>query len=367
MIPYLDLHKMNHRYKTDFESAFRDFMERGQNILGESVTQFESQFATYCGSSHCVGVGNGLDALRLIFEAYKVMGKLRPGDKVVVCAHTYVATILAIKQASLTPVLVDAHTDSFNFDFEALAELKDSRIKAILPTHLYGALAPMDEIYTLAKSRNWLIVEDAAQAHGAKNQHDIRAGHLGDAAAFSFYPTKNLGALGDAGAVTTDDSDLAETVGILRNYGSQQRYYNKYSGFNSRLDELQAAFLSIKLADLDRDNDQRIRIARRYDQEINHPDLILPPGRYTGDHVYHLYVVRTKEREKLQQHLKSRDIGTLIHYPIPPHKQEGLSALDSDYPITEQLHDTVLSIPMSPVMTEDQIDQVVAALNSFTP
>jgi dTDP-4-amino-4,6-dideoxygalactose transaminase len=225
----------------------------------------------------------------------------------------------------------------------------------------------MDEIYALAKSRNWLIVEDAAQAHGAKNQRDIRAGHLGDAAAFSFYPTKNLGALGDAGAVTTDDSDLAETVSILRNYGSQQRYYNKYSGFNSRLDELQAAFLSIKLASLDRDNEQRIRIARRYDHEINHPDLILPLGRYTGDHVYHLYVVRTQEREKLQQHLKSCDIGTLIHYPIPPHKQEGLSALDSDYPITEQLHDTVLSIPMSPVMTDDQIDRVVAALNSFIP
>lgn len=368
MIPYLDLHKINDRHRADFESAFKVFMDRGQNILGESVTDFESQFAQYCGVKFCVGVGNGLDALRLIFEAYKVIGKLKPGDKVLVCAHTYVATVLSVKQAGLTPVLIDATEDTFNFDLKALNELNDPDIKAILPTHLYGALAPMNEISALANMRNWLVIEDAAQAHGAKNQHNSRAGHLGDAAGFSFYPTKNLGALGDAGAVTTDDAQLAEVIRCLRNYGSQQRYYNKFSGFNSRLDELQAAFLAIKLPQLDQDNARRVHIAMRYDAEIINPHIRLPLGRYHGDHVYHLYVVRTGYREKLERHLQRQGIGTLIHYPVPPHKQEGLTELGLErHPIAEQLHDTVLSIPMSPVLTKEEVDQVIAGLNSFTP
>lgn len=368
MIPYLDLHKINDRHRADFESAFKVFMDRGQNILGEAVTDFEAQFAQYCGVKFCVGVGNGLDALRLIFEAYKIIGKLKTGDKVVVCAHTYVATVLSVKQAGLIPVLIDAKEDTFNFDLKALNQLTDPDIKAILPTHLYGALAPMKEISAMANTRNWLVVEDAAQAHGAKNQNDIRAGHLGDAAGFSFYPTKNLGAMGDAGAVTTDNAELAEVIRSLRNYGSEQRYYNKFSGFNSRLDELQAVFLSVKLPQLDQDNARRVQIAMRYDTEIVNPHIILPDGRYDGDHVYHLYVVRTEHRAKLESHLKQLGIGTLIHYPVPPHKQEGLSELGIErHPISEQLHDTVLSIPMSPVLTNEQVDQVIAGLNSFTP
>lgn len=368
MIPYLDLQKINDRHKADFESAFKGFLDRGQNILGDSVSDFETQFARYCGTKFCVGVGNGLDALRLIFEAYKVIGKLKPGDKVVICAHTYVATVLSVKQAGLTPVLIDAVQDTFNFDLNALNELNDPGIKAILPTHLYGALAPMSEISALAKARNWLIIEDAAQAHGAKNEYNLRAGHLGDAAGFSFYPTKNLGALGDAGAVTTSDAQLAEVIRCLRNYGSQERYYNKFSGFNSRLDELQAAFLSIKLPQLDQDNARRVQIAMRYDTEIDNPNIILPVGRYNGDHVYHLYVVRTMDRKKLEGHLQRLGIGTLIHYPVPPHKQEGLPELSLErYPISEQLHETVLSIPMSPVLTQEQVDQVIAGLNSFAP
>ncbi len=366
MIPYLDLHKINNRHKADFEAAFGTFMDRGQTILGASVEKFESDFAHYCGVKHCVGVGNGLDALRLIFEAYKVMGKLSPGNKVVICAHTYVATVLSVKQAGLTPVLIDADLETFNFDIAALTALDDPDIKAILPTHLYGGLAPMDEISALAQRRGWLIVEDAAQAHGAKTLQDLRAGHLGHAAGFSFYPTKNLGALGDAGAVTTDDDELADTVRLLRNYGSQERYFNKLSGFNSRLDELQAAFLEIKLKMLDQDNAWRIAIAQRYNAEIHNPQIILPIPRYGGDHVYHLYVVRTPYREQLQQHLEELGIGTLIHYPVPPHKQEGLAELGADcFPKTEQLHDRVLSLPMSPVMTADQVDRVISGLNSF--
>ncbi len=368
MIPYLDLHKINDRHRADFEAAFASFMDRGQTILGSAVTQFESEFAAFCGVKHCVGVGNGLDALRLVFEAYKVMGKLSNGDKVAICAHTYVATVLSVKQAGLTPVLIDANPDSFNFDVAALTALEDPAVKAILPTHLYGAIAPMEEITSLAKLRDWLIIEDAAQAHGAKNKQGLRAGHLGHAAGFSFYPTKNLGALGDAGAVTTDDDELAQTVRLLRNYGSQERYFNKLSGFNSRLDELQAAFLSIKLQGLDKDNAARIAIAKRYDAQIANSEIILPNARYDGDHVYHLYVVRTKHRELLQNHLKELGIGTLIHYPIPPHKQEGLSEFAGQgYPVTEHLHDQVLSIPMSPVMTGEQVDRVISGLNSFRP
>lgn len=368
MIPYLDLHKINDRHRADFEAAFASFMDRGQTILGAAVTQFEMDFAQYCEVKHCVGTGNGLDALRLIFEAYKVMGKLSNGDKVAICAHTYVATVLSVKQAGLIPVLIDANPDSFNFDVAALTALEDPSVKAILPTHLYGALAPMEEIVTLAKLRDWLIIEDAAQAHGAKNKQGLRAGRLGHAAGFSFYPTKNLGALGDAGAVTTEDDELAQTVRLLRNYGSQERYFNKLSGFNSRLDELQAAFLSIKLPGLDKDNAARVAIAKRYDAQIANSEIILPNARYDGDHVYHLYVVRTKHRELLQNYLKELGIGTLIHYPIPPHKQEGLSEFAGQgYPVTEHLHDQVLSIPMSPVMTAEQVDRVISGLNSFRP
>ncbi len=368
MIPYLDLNKINNRHRADFEAAFGVFMDRGQTILGKAVSNFESEFAAYCGVKHCVGVGNGLDALRLIFEAYKVMGKLKNGNKVLICAHTYVATVLSVKQAGLTPVLIDASPETFNFDLEVLGKVNDPEIKAILPTHLYGALAPMQEIVALAKIRNWLIIEDAAQAHGAKNQQRLRAGQLGHAAGFSFYPTKNLGALGDAGAVTTDDDQLAKTVSLLRNYGSQERYYNKLSGFNSRLDELQAAFLSVKLKVLDQDNAARISIAQQYDAGINNAAIILPTPSYSGEHVYHLYVIRTAFRQKLQDHLQSLGIGTLIHYPIPPHKQEGLSELNGvQYPATEQLHESVLSIPMSPVMTPEQVAKVIAGLNSFKP
>lgn len=366
MIPYLDLNSINKRYQGQFAEAFEKFMERGQMILGDSLSRFEKDYAQYCGTQYCIGVGNGLDALRLIFEGYKIHGKLKDGDKVLLCAHSYVATVLAVKQAGLVPVLLEVDPKTFNFDLDALNAVNDPDIKALLPTHLYGDVSPMEAIWVLAQERGWLVIEDAAQAHGAVGVHGKRAGNLAHAAAFSFYPTKNLGALGDGGAVTTNDPELAQCIAYLRNYGSGQKYYNKYSGFNSRLDELQAAFLAIKLKDLDRDNARRIAIAQRYHDQVHNPKIVLPRPNFDGSHVYHLFVVQCEDREKLKAYLATAGIGTSIHYPVPPHRQEGLSELSHfEFPKTERLHETVLSLPMSPVMTDQEVDRVIQALNSF--
>ena len=366
MIPFLDLHKINSRLEQDFKQRFDEFLDSGYYILGNQLSAFESEFATYCGVKYCVGVGNGLDALRLILEGYKQLGRIEPGDEVLVAANTFIATILAIKQAGLTPVLVEADKDSYNFDLDALRGAIGPKTKAIMPVHLYGELSPMEALKQIAETQQLLIIEDAAQAHGASDSDGEKAGNLGDAAGFSFYPTKNLGALGDGGAITTNDDALAGMVRKLRNYGTSSKYINEVAGFNSRLDEVQAAFLRTKLPLLDADNDKRRTIVNRYLKEISNRKINLP--RYSGgnDHVFHLFVVRVKDRIAFMEYLKDHKIGCLIHYPVAPHRLKPLSEFrELSFPVSEQLHQEVVSIPMSPVLTDDEVTKVIEVLNGY--
>ncbi|MGB5941365.1 MAG: DegT/DnrJ/EryC1/StrS family aminotransferase [Leeuwenhoekiella sp.] len=368
MIPFLDLAKINASYQKELEQDFKKFLNAGQYVLGSPVSNFEQEFAAYCQTDHCIGVGNGLDALRLIFEGYKVLGKLEEGDEVLVCAHSYIATILAITQAGLKPAFVDAKTSHFNFDLKQLNQSVSENVKAIIVTHLYGQLGPMEALLAFAEKNDLLLIEDAAQAHGARLGKDASkaAGNFGHAAGFSFYPTKNLGALGDAGAVVTSDSALAEVISALRNYGSSKRYLNKYEGFNSRLDGLQAAFLSRKLKDLDTANDKRQRIAKQYLAKIRNPKISLPFYDGSQNHIFHLFVVRIAQRALLMEHLQAAGIGYLIHYPVPPHKQRALQSYNEQhYPIAEKLADEVLSIPLHPALTAQEVNFIIEALNSF--
>ncbi len=379
MIPFLDLHKINARFETQFQEAFKHFLDSGYYILGNSVAQFEKTFAHYCGVKNCIGVANGLEALRLILEGYKVLGKIKEGDEVIVAANTYIATILAIKQAGLKPVLVDAEADTYGFDISKLEQAVTTITKAIMPVHLYGQITNIDIVTAFAKAHNLLVIEDAAQAHGAKFQisnskpqipndthHFLKAGNLGDAAGFSFYPTKNLGALGDGGAVTTNDDALAEVLRKLRNYGASTKYVNELQGFNSRLDELQAAFLLVKLKQLDTDNNRRREIAKTYLTQLFNPKVILPVVPNYEAHVFHLFVVRVKNRNEFMDYMEQHRVGTLIHYPIAPHKQKGLIELNHlIFPVTDILHDTVVSIPMSPVMTDEEVQEVIKVINSY--
>ena len=388
MIPFLNLHRINERYEADFQQQFQAFLDSGHYILGAQLRRFETEFASYCGVKHCVGVGNGLDALRLILEGYKELGKLTEGDEVLVAANTYIATIIAIQQAGLKPVLVEAESATYGFDIKALENKISVTTKAVMPVHLYGQVTTMDAVLTLAKAHNLLVIEDAAQAHGAEfrvqsSRFEVpgsnsmgkpegdKAGNLGHAAGFSFYPTKNLGALGDGGAVTTNDDELAAMVKKIRNYGASSKYVNEVKGLNSRLDEIQAAFLSVKLKTLDGDNEQRRAIAKRYLTEITNNHIILPTIPDWNAHVFHLFVVRTKttkDREQLQKHLEKQGVGTLIHYPIPPHKQQALREFNTlSFPVAEAIHETILSIPISPVMNDDEVINVIEAVNSFKP
>jgi len=366
MIPFLDLHKINARFESDFQNRFKAFLDSGHYILGNSVTAFENEFAAYCGTSHCIGVGNGLDALRLILEGYKILGRLKEGDEVLVASNTYIATILAIKQAGLVPVLVESESKTFNFDLNALKAAINSKSKAIMPVHLYGQLSPMQDINAMAKSYNMLVIEDAAQSHGARNHDGVRAGNLGNAAGFSFYPTKNLGALGDGGAVTTNDEELANLIRMLRNYGAAKKYVSKYLGINSRLDEIQAAFLRCKLPTLDADNNRRREIASRYLSEINNSKIVLPIFKGGEDHIFHLFVVLVEDRDDFIEFLKRNEIGTLVHYPVAPHRQEALSAFSHlSFPVTEKIHREIVSIPVSPILTETQVSRIISVLNSY--
>ncbi len=366
MIKFLDLHKINSRFEDDFQTKFQKLLNSGHFILGNEVSSFETEFASYCGIKHAIGVANGLDALRLILEGYKILGKLAVGDEVIVASNTYIATILAIKQAHLIPVLVDAEIQTFNFDFRALELAITAKTKVIMPVHLYGQLASMHSINALASQHNLLVIEDAAQAHGATDTNNKKAGNLGNAAGFSFYPTKNLGALGDGGTVTTNDDKLASTIRKLRNYGASSKYVNDIIGFNSRLDELQAAFLRIKLHLLDNDNTRRQEIAKRYVSEIKNNKIQHPTYSRTLDHVFHLFVVRVKNREDFILHLQKNEIGLLIHYPIAPHKQQAFPEYNNlRFPITEKIHREVVSIPISPVMDEEEVDKVIMVLNSY--
>ncbi|MDI1303704.1 MAG: DegT/DnrJ/EryC1/StrS family aminotransferase, partial [bacterium] len=341
----------------------------GWYILGNEVTAFETNFAKYCGTQHCIGTGNGFDALVLIFKAYIQLGKLQKGDEVIVPANTYIASVLAILQADLIPVLVEPRLETYNINTALISEKITSKTKAILVVHLYGQLAEMDAINEIAVANELLVIEDAAQAHGAiRNQSEIK--NQKSSVAYSFYPGKNLGALGDGGAVTTNDSELAKTIQSLRNYGSETKYHNDYIGINSRLDELQAAFLNVKLPNLDADNEKRRVIAKRYLSEINNDKIILPTVslRETkqSNHAFHLFVIRTLNRLELQQYLHQNGIQTVIHYPIPPHKQKALSLWNHlSFPITQKIHDEVLSLPISPVLTMDEVGFIVSILNKY--
>lgn len=366
MIPFLDLHKMNHRFEKEFKNKFTDFLDAGYYILGSNVKSFEKEFAAFCGTKYCIGVGNGLDALRLILEGYKTLRKLKNKDEVLVASNTYIATILAIKQAGLKPILVESEATTFNFNLEAISRSISNKTKAILPVHLYGQLAPMDAINQIAADNNLLVIEDAAQAHGAIANTGRLAGNLGGAAGFSFYPTKNLGALGDAGAITTNDPELAEVIRKLRNYGSSSKYVNEYIGFNSRLDDVQAALLRVKLPFLKQDNKRRQEIAHRYIAEICNPKIKLPTIINKKGHVFHLFVIQISNREAMIAHLTKHEVGYLIHYPIPPHQQEALVEFSNlNFPITEKIHQEVLSIPISPVLNNIEVQKIIEVLNSF--
>jgi len=371
MIPFLDLKSINNQYRDELIDASTRVIDSGWYIQGAEVQAFEEEFATWCGAGHCIGVANGLDALTLTLRAWKELGKLQEGDEVIVPANTYIASILAITENRLEPVLVEPDEATYNLCVEKTAAAITPRTKAILAVHLYGRLAPMPEIIALAKTYNLLVLEDSAQAHGAEIDGK-KAGNWGDASGFSFYPGKNLGALGDAGAVTTNDEELALTIRALGNYGSHKKYENLYQGVNSRLDELQAALLRVKLRYLDADTRRRREIALAYAQGIDNSEIRQPIGRNATmtnlqSHAFHLYVVRADERDSLQQHLYNAYVQTMIHYPIPPHQQQAYADLKTQsFPVTEAIHEQVLSLPISPAMIDEQVQQVVEACNDFT-
>ncbi|WP_035670635.1 DegT/DnrJ/EryC1/StrS aminotransferase family protein [Flavobacterium sp. 83] len=388
MIPFLDLKKINEPYEIAFQEKLKAVLANGWYILGNEVKEFETNFAKYCGTDYCIGTGNGFDALVLIFKGYIQLGKLQKGDEVIVPANTYIASILAVLQADLIPVLVEPKLETYNINPDLISERITSKTKAILVVHLYGQLAEMDAINEIAAANDLLVIEDAAQAHGcvqcsalsaqsidcrpeyvipsAVEGLFLRAGNLSDAAAFSFYPGKNLGTLGDAGAVVTNDSELAKVIQSLRNYGSETKYHNDHIGINSRLDELLAAFLNVKLPYLDTENEHRRIIAKRYLSEIKNEKIMLPFWDLSNNHVFHLFVIRTQNRLDLQNYLHENRIQTVIHYPIPPHNQKALSFLNHlSFPITQKIHDEVLSLPISPVLTMDEVGFIVSILNKY--
>ncbi|MDN2479990.1 DegT/DnrJ/EryC1/StrS family aminotransferase [Vibrio agarivorans] len=365
MIPFLDLKKINQQYADELKDACSRVIDSGWYIMGNELKEFEAEFAAYCGTKHAIGVANGLDALTLVLRAWKEMGKLTEGDEVIVPANTYIASILAITENNLTPVLVEPSPDTYNLTKEGVEAAITSKTKAILPVHLYGLISPMAEIMDLAKEHELLVLEDCAQAHGAEI-NNIKAGNWGDAAGFSFYPGKNLGALGDAGAITTNDNELAQTLLALRNYGSRTKYENLYQGVNSRLDEIQAAMLSVKLKHLDAETECRREIAKRYRTEITNPLVILPKLNDNLEHVWHLFVLRSEVREELQNWLEKHDVHTLIHYPIPPHKQQAYRDWRAIHlPITECIHEQVVSLPLCPTMNSQAVTRVIELVNEF--
>ena len=372
-IPFLDLKQVNAPYMDALREAAVAVVESGWYIRGSFVERFEKEFAAYCGYAHGVGVGNGLDALTLMLRASIELGRLAPGDEILIPANTYIATVLAVNAAGLVPVLVEPDEKTFNMDPKRLEASCSPKTRAILAVHLYGRLADMQAIGEFAKERGLLVFEDAAQSHGAKSAKSAKSA----AVAYSFYPTKNLGALGDAGMVVTDDAELARVVRMLGNYGSEQKYVNRYRGVNSRLDEIQAAFLLAKLPHLDSWNARRREIAARYCTEVKNPLIRLPEiPADPMEHVWHVFTLRTpdrKTRDALQKHLEARGIGTLIFYPIPPHRQDAyvdapegtLLPVNPDFPIAEAMAETVISIPVSQVLTDDEVTEIIGALNEF--
>ncbi|HGH4676416.1 TPA: DegT/DnrJ/EryC1/StrS family aminotransferase [Enterobacter bugandensis] len=365
MVDFLNLKKINNRQKNELLSAIEKVIDSGWYIMGEELKAFEEEFSEYCQTNYALGVANGLDALTLVLRAWKEMGKLKSGDEVIVQGNTYIASVLAITENDLIPVLVEPDEHTFNLSAKDIRAAISDKTRAILPVHLYGQISPMKEIMEIARENNLLVLEDCAQAHGAQIDGK-RAGSWGDAAGFSFYPGKNLGALGDAGAITTNDSELYNILKALRNYGSEQKYLNIYQGVNSRLDEIQAAILRVKLKTLDNDVKIRQGIAQRYLSGIKNPLVELPYIENMENHVWHLFVLKTNQREELQRWLNKHNIQSLIHYPIPPHKQNAYNDMkELSLPLTESLHAKVLSIPMDPTMSDEDINSVINALNGF--
>lgn len=366
-VPFLDLRAVNARYADQLKAAAARVIDAGWYVLGQELEAFEAEFAAYCGAAHAVGVGNGLDALSLILRGYRELGVLREGDEIIVPANTFIATYLAISQNQLVLVPVEPDPATFNMDPASVEKAIGPRTRAIMAVHLYGQLADMASLQTLAHRYGLLLIEDAAQAHGA-TAGGVRAGAFGDAAAFSFFPTKNLGALGDGGAVLTSDPKLAERIRALRNYGSVVKYHHLCQGVNSRLDELQAAMLRVKLGYLDEEVELRRAVARRYLHEIDNPWIRLPTIVSEEQHVWHLFVVRSARRDALQEHLLRLGVHTQIHYPVPAHLQPAYAALGvARLPVSERLHEEVLSLPMGPALSAAAVDRVIAACQAFDP
>lgn len=367
MIKFLDIQKINARYSDEIYKAINRVVDSGWYILGEEVNTFEQHYANFIGSKYCIGVANGLDALRLILKAYLEMGIMSEGDEIIVPGNTYIATILAITDNRLTPVWIEPDIHSYQIDENLIEKAITSKTKAIMIVHLYGQCAYTEKIGELCKKYNLKLIEDNAQAHGCiYTALNKKTGNIGDAAGHSFYPGKNLGALGDGGAVTTNDEKLANIIRSLANYGSSKKYILDYQGLNSRLDEIQAAILDVKLKYLEQDNAKRKEIARFYMDHIKNPAIILPEVKDWNAHVFHLFVIRCKERDKLQQYLSEYGIETLIHYPFPPHKQKCYKKYNNlSLPLTEQIHNEVLSLPISPVMSMEEVSKVAERINSI--
>jgi len=365
MIKFLDLQKINAQYNQELKDTANRIIDSGWYLMGKELEHFEKNYAAFCGVQYCLGVANGLDALRLIFKAYIEMGLMEKGDEVIVPANTYIASVLAISDNDLVPVFVEPNKETFNLDSSLLNQALTKKTKAVLTVHLYGQISIDEQMLNFCSKNNLKLIEDAAQSHGA-NWNDKISGGIGDAAGHSFYPGKNLGALGDAGAVTTNDQVLARTISTLRNYGSEKKYENIYKGLNSRLDEIQAAFLNVKLKYIQDDIDNRRKVADYYLDNIKNENIILPTVTEQKGHVWHLFVLRSNKRKELQYYLNKNNIQTIIHYPIPPHKQLAYSEFKNlSFPISEKLSHELLSLPMDPTITAKDLDKIITILNNF--
>ena len=365
MIKFLDLQKINTQYEKELKEAASRVIDSGWYLMGKELETFEQSYASFCGVKHCLGVANGLDALRLIFKAYIEMGVMQKGDEVLVPANTYIASVLAISDNGLIPVFVEPNINTYNLDATKIEDAITSKTKAILTVHLYGQISIDQQMIDICKKHELKLIEDGAQSHGAEWNGKV-SGAIGDAAGHSFYPGKNLGALGDGGAVTTNDKELANVISALRNYGSHIKYENQYKGLNSRLDEIQAAFLNVKLKYIQKDIDGRRKVADYYLENIKNPKIVLPEVLNETGHVWHLFVILTLKRDELQQFLLEKGVQTLIHYPIPPHKQDAYTEYNHlSLPITENIHSKFLSLPISSVMQDEELVKVVSTINNF--
>lgn len=365
MIKFLDLQKINAQYEVELKEAANRVITSGWYLLGNELTEFENKYAEFCKSKYALGVANGLDALRLIFKAYIEMGIMKKGDEIIVPANTYIASVLAISDNGLVPVFVEPSISTYNLDSSKIEAAITKKTRAILTVHLYGQNSIDNLMMTICRDNNLKLIEDSAQSHGAEWNGRV-AGNIGDAAGHSFYPGKNLGALGDAGAITTNDEQLAKTVEALRNYGSHIKYENTYQGLNSRLDEIQAAFLNVKLNYVQKEIDARRNVANYYLEHIKNLDITLPKVLNEEGHVWHLFVIRSSRRDELFQFMKNEGVQTLIHYPIPPHKQRAYEQYNGlTFPITEKIHSEVLSLPISPIMDNSEVQKVVSIINQF--